>query len=119
MGIRTIAMGAVVAAALASSLAGLAHGSTSARHHPALRLVKPVPLEVRGSGFRAGERVRLVARAANFTSTKRLRASSSGSFAVAFRLGASHCSGLLVIATGNAGSRTTLKRPPLPECMPS
>jgi hypothetical protein len=119
MGIRTIAVGAVVAAALASSLTGLAAGSSSARHHSALRLVKPMPLKVRGLGFRADERVRLVAKSGNFTSTKRLRASSNGSFAVAFRLGASHCSGLLVVATGNAGSRATLKRPPPPECMPS
>jgi hypothetical protein len=115
---RAIALGAVVAAALALSLAGLATGSTSARHHPALRLIKPMPLQVRGSGFHAQERVRLVAKVGNFTSTRRLRASSSGSLAVTFRLGASHCSGLLVIATGNTGSRATLKRPPLPECLP-
>jgi len=119
MGIRAIALGAVVATALALALAGLAAGSSSVRHHAALRLLKSAPLRVRGSGFHAQERVRLVARAGNFTSTKRVQTSSNGSFAVGFRLGASHCSGLLVVATGNAGSRATLKRPPLPECMPS
>ena len=118
MAIRAIAVGAVVAAALAFALAGLSAGSTSARH-PALRLLKPTPVRVHGTGFHAQERVRLVATAGNFSSTKRVRASSRGSFAVAFRLGASHCSGLLVVATGKAGSRATLKRPPLPECMPS
>jgi hypothetical protein len=118
MGIRAIAAGAVVAAALALALAGFAAGSTSARHHAALRLLESAPLRLRGSGFHVRERVRLVARAGNFSSTKRVRTSSSGSFAVTFRLGASHCSGLFVVAAGNAGSRATLKRPPLPECMP-
>jgi len=117
MGLRAIAIGAVAAAALALLLAGLAAGSPSGRH-PGLRLVKPAPLQFRGSGFRAQERVRVVAGAGLVSVTKRVRASGHGSFAVAFKFGASHCSGLRVMAIGNAGSRATLKRAPLPACMP-
>jgi hypothetical protein len=117
MRIRAIAVGAVVAAALAFVVVGLAAGSTPARHS-ALSLVKPVPLQGRGTGFHARERVRVVAIAAPASATKRMRASSRGSFTAAFKFGASHCSGLRVIAVGNAGSRATLKRLPLPACEP-
>jgi hypothetical protein len=115
---RAIAVGAVVAAALAV-LTGLALGSGTAAKHPRLRLAEPAPLEVRGLGFRPQERVRVVAGAGHASVTRRARASRRGSFAVAFAFAASHCSGLSVVAIGNAGSRATLKRPPLPACMPS
>jgi len=111
-------MGAVVAAAIALLVAGLGAGSTSNRH-AALRLLQPAPVHVGGKGFKAGERVRVVAAMAQVSVTKHVRASSRGSFAVGFPFAAGHCSGLRVMAVGNAGSRATLKRPPLPACMPS
>jgi hypothetical protein len=114
---RAIAMGAVVAAALALVLAGLGAGSASSRH-ASLRLVRVAPLQVRGTGFQARERVRVVANLARLSVVKRVQASPRGSFAVAFSLTPSHCSGLRVMAVGNAGTRATLKRPPLPACMP-
>jgi hypothetical protein len=117
MRIRTIVIGTVVAAALAFVVAGLAAASRPVRQ-PALSLVKPVPLQVRGTGFHARERVRVVAVVARTSVTKWVRASSHGSFAMALKLEAGHCSGLRVIAVGNAGSRATLMRPPLPACMP-
>lgn len=117
MRIRAIAIGAVIAAAVALLLAGLGAGSTSKRH-PALHLVKPTPLELVGSGFQARERVRVVAKAARASAAKRVQASRRGTFAVAFSFGVGHCTGLTVVAVGSAGSRTTLKRPPLPACMP-
>lgn len=110
-------MGAVVAAALALVLAGLGAGSTMTRH-ATLRLVQPAPLQIRGTAFKPSERVRVVASAAQVSVTKHVRASSRGTFAVGFSLSLSHCSGLRVLAVGNAGSRATLKRQPLPACMP-
>lgn len=110
-------MGAVVAAALALVLAGLGAGSTPSRH-ASLRLVRVAPLQVRGTGFQARERVRVVANVARLSFVKRVQASPRGSFAVGFSLTPSHCSGLRVMAAGNAGTRATLKRPPLPACMP-
>ena len=118
MRIRAIALGAVVAAALALLLAGLGAGSTSTRQ-ASLRLVKPAPLRLVGSGFRARERVRVVASVGHASATKRVQASRHGSFSASFRFRAGHCSGLAVVAVGSAGSRATLKRPPLPACMPA
>jgi hypothetical protein len=114
---RALATGAVVAAAVALALAGLAAGSSSARH-ASLRLVTSSPLQVGGSGFRARERVRVVATAAQVSVVKRVRASRRGAFAVTFAFSAGHCTGLKVVAVGSAGSRATLERPPLPACMP-
>jgi hypothetical protein len=110
-------MGAVVAAALALLLAGLGAGSAPTRH-ASLRLVKVAPLQLRGTGFQALEQVRVVARMARLSGVKHVRASARGSFSVAFSLTPGHCSGLRVLALGNAGSRATLKRRPLPGCMP-
>jgi hypothetical protein len=114
---RALATGAVVAAAVALVLAGLAASSSPARH-ATLRLVTVSPLQVGGAGFRARERVRVVATAAQVSVAKRVRASRRGAFAVTFGFSAGHCAGLRVVATGSAGSRATLKRPPLPACMP-
>jgi hypothetical protein len=117
MRIRAIAIGAVVAAAIALLLAGLGAGSTSKRH-ASLRLLESTPLQVGGSGFAARERVRVMASAAKVSVTKRVRASRRGAFKVAFSFSAGHCTGLRVVAVGSAGSRATLKRLPLPACMP-
>jgi hypothetical protein len=117
MRIRAIAIGAVVVAAIALLLAGLGAGSTPKRH-AALRLLKPAPLQVVGSHFVARERVRVTASADSNSVSKRVRASSSGTFTARFAFGAGHCSGLRVVAVGNDGSRATLKRIPLPACMP-
>ena len=117
MRIRAIAIGAVVVAAIALLLAGLSAGSTSKRH-AALRLVKPAPLQVVGSHFVTRERVRVTASADSNSVSKRVRASESGTFTVRFAVGAGHCAGLRVVAVGTGGSRATLKRIPLPACMP-
>jgi hypothetical protein len=117
MRIRAIAIGVVVVAAIALLLAGLGAGSTSKRH-ATLRLVKPAPLQLVGSHFVARERVRVTASADGASVSKRVRASHRGTFAVAFAFGAGHCAGLRVVAVGSAGSRVTLKRLPLPACMP-
>ena len=114
---RELATVAVVAATLALVLTGLAAGSSSARH-ASLRLVTVSPLQVGGAGFRARERVRIVATAAQVSVVKRVRASRRGAFAVTFAFNAAPCAGLKVVAVGSAGSRATLKRPPLPACMP-
>jgi hypothetical protein len=100
MRIGAIAMGAVVTAALALLLTGLGAGSTSKRH-AALRLVQASPIQVRGTGFHARERVRVVASAAQVSVTKRARASARGSFSVGFSFSVGHCAGLGVVAVGN------------------
>jgi hypothetical protein len=112
-----IAAVAVAAAALAFGLAGLSAGSTSSRH-PALRLVRPAPLELAGSHFRFRERVRVTVTVSGVRSTRTVRASGSGSFLAAFSVSAGRCTAVRAVAVGSAGSRALLKRLPIPACLP-
>ncbi|MGH3080686.1 MAG: hypothetical protein ACRDNH_06060 [Gaiellaceae bacterium] len=83
-----------------------------------LTIVDRTPLTLRGTGFAAGERVRLVVRT---TSTRQLRLSAtrSGSFLAAFRATSyNRCSGLNAFAFGSRGSRAQLVLP-APACPPT
>ena len=106
----------IVALGFALALAAPATAGTAT---PTLRLRALHPLVVDAAGFRSAERIRVVL------------VSPSGSIqrtAVATRTGTAHfqfgeivlgrCAGFNVRATGSKGSTATLKRPPLPGCMP-
>ena len=51
---------------------------------------------------------------------KKTTASSSGAFRMSFgNVAIGRCSGFRITAVGNLGSRATLKRTPLPACLPA
>ena len=96
-------------------LAGVASAATK----PTLRLRSVDPITVAGSQFRAKERVRLVVTIASESWKRSAVATRAGTFEIvvgAMQLG--RCAGLGIRATGSKGSTATLKRPPLPACMP-
>jgi hypothetical protein len=103
----------VVALLLATVAAGaVAAPTTAVSTRPALRLAEPSPLTFSGTGFRASERVRVVA-IAGTRATRWVTAGARGRFAVRFRgMSADTCRGLTAIAIGNLGSRATYKRAP-------
>ncbi len=86
---------------------------------PTLKLQSLDPLVVRGAAFRPAERIRVTLVAPGLTEKRRLRASRHGTFRADFgdvQIG--RCGGFTVRAVGGSGNATTLKRPPLPACMP-
>jgi hypothetical protein len=105
---------AAVLLALVSTAA--VHGASSGA--ATINMVDRTPLTLRGTGFAAGERVRVVVRT---TSTRQLRlnASARGSFVAAFRAASyNRCSGLTAFAFGSRGSRAQLALP-APACPPT
>ena len=96
-------------------LAGVASAATK----PTLRLRSVDPITVAGSQFRANERIRIVVTIASQSWNRSAVATRGGAFQVVvgdMQLG--RCAGLGIRATGSKGSTATLKRPPLPACMP-
>lgn len=72
----------------------------------------PTPVTLRGTGFKAGEHVRLVVRLPGMA-TKRVTAGSAGGFTVQFAgTAAARCTGFSVTAVGDRGSRASLTHPP-------
>jgi hypothetical protein len=107
--------GAVVAT-LAVYLALLAAASSGGGSTPraALRVANVAPFLVQGSGFRARERVQVVAKVGG-RHAKAVRATATGTFRVRFLgVSAPACTGYVVRATGNKGSRAYLRH--VPEC---
>jgi hypothetical protein len=112
----TVLLLAGIAAALLAATGAFAGPAPK----PRLALVRSVPLTVRGRGFHRHERVRVVVRQASRPAVvHRLRAGRRGRFMTTFgSVALDRCGGISVTAIGRAGSRATLKRPPLPACMP-
>lgn len=105
--------GAVVAC-LAVFLAAMFTGRSSTSPGAALRVAAAAPFSVRGSGFRAKERVQVVAKIGG-RHIKAVRATATGTFRVRFvGVSAPACTGYVVRATGNKGSRAYLRH--VPEC---
>ena len=93
-------------------------GAASAAPRPTLLLASSRPVVVQGTGFRAHERIRVVASSAGEIWRRTVVATRKGSFsAVIGDMPLGRC-GLGVRAMGSRGSIATLKRPPLPACMP-
>jgi hypothetical protein len=103
------------------TLAVIAAPVAAATPRPRLTVARAQPMTVRGAAFHRREHVRVVLRPGSGAAvTRHVTASSSGTFTVAFptaRL--SRCAGWTVTATGAAGSRATLRRLPLPACLPA
>ena len=77
--------------------------------HAALRLVRLLPVTVHGSGFKARERVRVIAQAGTSSLARTVVAGRAGAFDVTFpgmRVG--HCGRLSILARGAGGSRATV-----------
>ena len=105
--------GAVVAA-LAIFLAAMFTGRSSTSPGTALHVADVAPFSVRGSGFRAQERVRVVAQVRG-RHVKAVQATATGTFRVRFvGVAVPACTGYLVRATGNKGSRAYVRH--VPEC---
>jgi len=82
-----------------------------ARAKPSVTVTRVVPLTVKGSGFHAGERVRVVVRVPQ-VHRKTVTAGRRGRFLVIFRVATAKCTTIEVVATGNRGSRATATVPP-------
>ena len=98
---------ALVAASEASTQSGV-----DAPGKPRLEIVRTVPLPIRGVGFRAGERVRILATGGG-ADTKRVTATVAGAFTLRLRVRVGRCTSLVVQAVGAAGSRAMIDRPTL------
>jgi hypothetical protein len=83
--------------------------------HPAraqLRLMAAAPVVVGGTGFQAGEHVRLVVRSPALV-TRRVTAGRAGDFTMRLKAFAGDiCTGFSVTATGDRGSRASYTRLP-------
>ena len=108
----TRALLAAAVCALALSASALAGQTT----RPAVRVKTTEPFAVVGSHFVAGERVSVVVRM-NGRYARTVVANRNGTFAVVFRsISYDTCSGYLVVATGDRGSRARIRL--TPECTP-
>jgi hypothetical protein len=80
---------------------------------PRLSVVSTTPLVVAGTGFRAGETVRLIVKADAGASSRRDEASGAGRISVRFRgLEVDRCDYLIITARGDKGSLAQLRRMP-------
>jgi hypothetical protein len=107
------AAGAVVLAALAAGQRGGADGGAA---KPRLG-VDLAPFAVGGSGFRAGETVRITVRGAA-ASSRKAKANAAGQFSMRFpglSVGGCRPGFLIITATGDMGSRAQVRRMP-PAC---
>jgi hypothetical protein len=78
-----------------------------------LRLLDSAPVIVRGTGFAAGESVSVSVRGLGAMTRKSVTAGRRGGWTATFRNRAyQRCSGLIVSALGNRGSRAGLRLPP-------
>ena len=103
---------AILACLLA--VAATAAAVQAAATRPTLRLVQRAPLTLRGSGFHAGERVRVSVAVEGPKRTRSLRASSAGAFTVALPVIVAFdpcVSSLIATAVGADGDTATLKYP--------
>lgn len=99
--------------------AAVVAGSAQATRVPAtVRVVSKAPVEVRGTHFRAKERIRVTV-VASKTSTRTVVATRTGAFTVVFSdLTLDRCNELFVRARGSAGTTATAKLLPQPMCLP-
>jgi hypothetical protein len=90
----------------------------AAAHAARLRLVGSAPLTVRGTGFHHGERVRVRLRRFNGrTVVRRVTASSSGAFRLAFPTVSLPCGSWAASAVGSLGSHAFMAGMKFPDCI--
>jgi hypothetical protein len=84
-------------------------GAQSARHRATLMPIVCDPFKVRGSGFRARERVRVtVTPTGGERTVRRVRATGRGTFVLAFS-GIRSCGGVEGVAAGSRGSHASFQ----------
>jgi hypothetical protein len=103
---RGIGLIALSAAALAAGATSATFASTSVR--PSVRVADLKPFTVRGTGFRAGERVRVVVTSKHHA-TRTLTATRRGTFRTVFTFKLRGCDQYSVRAVGGNGSRAAVK----------
>jgi len=101
------------AVALGFTLLG-GSGSKPNAGRPAIRIVHPAPLTLRGEHFGSGEQVRVT----TAMKSARAKANGDGTFVVTIP-GATRCNTLRVLARGSAGSYAIVKLLPQPACLPA
>jgi hypothetical protein len=115
--VRRVAPLVLIAVASGTAVAcGGANASPSttsaARSTPVLHLLAGYPVAVRGTGFKARERVVVTARGGKRL-VRRTTASSRGAFTMSLPgVDTGACNGFSVTAVGNHGSRATFKLSP-------
>jgi hypothetical protein len=97
---RRLFLLAAILAAVAAAPGGMA------RTHATIEVTRTIPITVKGTRFRAGERVKVVVRSPA-VHRKTVTASRRGRFTASFRSAAGKCASIHAIATGNKGSRAT------------
>jgi hypothetical protein len=103
---------ALLACLIAAAASAAAVQAAATR--PTLRLVEKAPLTLRGSGFQAGERVRVTVAVDGPRRTRSTRASRTGAFTVelpAIVVYDPCLSSLVATAVGARGDSATLKYP--------
>lgn len=111
---------AFLAAGFCAAL-GLGTASSAGTPAPSMRLTAMQPLTIGGASFKSRElvTVRVTVSLPPAVRRAQVRATRTGAFTVQLGdLRVGRCGGLAVRATGARGSVATLKRPPLPACMP-
>jgi len=90
------------------ALAAIVPADLAARTAPHLRIVGHAPLELRGEGFRPGERVTLRVTLGQAVGKRHVTASAGGSFTTAFKtMRLDGCKALHAEAAGSKGSRVS------------
>jgi len=109
---RPLAPTILLAAAVAATGCVSAQGKGSVRPRPSVMIVAAPPVAVRGTGFKAHERVTVEVMAGG-PARKRTVASAIGAFRLVFRgLNPSACAGISITASGDRGTRAEYKRSP-------
>jgi hypothetical protein len=108
------------AVALAASLLLLTAAAGSAGSGPRLFLEHLAPLTITGRAFPPHEHLALRVQAGADIRTRRLTTNREGRFTAVFRtVAVSRCARVVVRVARPTGTVTTLKRPPLPGCLPA
>jgi hypothetical protein len=99
-----------LAVALLAALIAMPVGAAT-RSKASVTVTRVVPVTVKGAGFVAGERVKVVVRIP-LAYRKTVTAGRRGRFTAIFRVAAGKCVTIRVAATGNRGSRASTTVPP-------
>jgi hypothetical protein len=109
--VLTLAALALVLAPLGAAAEGSATGNAK------VRLVSMKPLKVKGTGFLSREQITVRVTGRGTSIRKKVTATRTGGWVLAFAVPFERCNGLIVRATGSRGSRAGMKLPQ-PLCPP-
>ena len=105
---------AAVLAVLGTGLAATAALPVQSTGRPTLALASETPLVVAGRGFKAGERVTVVASVVQGKFRKKVSAGTGGRFKARFAAADASCGPIYIAAIGREGSRASLRRRGIP-----